>query len=172
MRILISGGTGFIGSLLLEKLTGQDHQCVVLSRGRHPEVPGIGYVQSLDEIADEDSIDAVINLALPESDRAIADEGSIIAGLGMHYVHLPVQMENPTLDNLRTFIGVMRALDGKKVWVHCVVNARVSAFVFHYLRKEKNLPEQDARSSILDQWEPKMDVVWKAFLAIPTESLE
>ena len=116
--------------------------------------------------------DAVINLALPESDRAIADEGSIIAGLGMHYVHLPVQMENPTLDNLRTFIGVMQALDGKKVWVHCVVNARVSAFVFHYLRKEKNLPEQDARSSILDQWEPKMDVGWKAVLAIPAESLE
>ena len=116
--------------------------------------------------------DAVINLALPESDRAIADEGSIIAGLGMHYVHLPVQMENPTLDNLRTFIGVMQALDGKKVWVHCVVNARVSAFVFHYLRKEKNLPEQDARSSILAQWEPRMDDVWKAFLAIPTESLE
>jgi uncharacterized protein (TIGR01777 family) len=63
MRILISGGTGFIGSLLLEKLTGQGHECVVLSRQRLPAAAGISFVQSLDEIADEDLIDAVINLA-------------------------------------------------------------------------------------------------------------
>ena len=63
MRILISGGTGFIGSLLLEKLTGEGHECVVLSRQPHQAGAGISFVQSLDEIADDDSIDAVINLA-------------------------------------------------------------------------------------------------------------
>jgi len=114
---------------------------------------------------------AVVNLALPTSDNAIADEGSIVTGLDMAYFHIPVKFEDPTLDDLRTFFGVMRGLEGKKVWVHCVVNARVSAFVFQYLRHEKGMDDDSARSRLLARWEPEMDEVWRDFLAIPAEAL-
>ncbi len=109
---------------------------------------------------------AVINLALPTSERAIGDEGSVVTGLGMSYFHIPVRFEKPTLDDLRTFIGVMRALEGRKVWVHCVVNARVSAFVYHYLRHVRGLEEQACRSVVLERWLPTMDGTWTAFLAL------
>jgi Putative phosphatase (DUF442) len=56
--------------------------------------------------------DAVINLALPTSDHAIPDEGSVVTGLGMSYSHVPVVFENPTLDNLRTFFGCARGQEG------------------------------------------------------------
>jgi len=115
---------------------------------------------------------AVINLALPTSDNAIADEASIVTCLGMGYHHIPVKFEEPTVDDLRTFLGVMRALDGKKVWVHCVVNARVSAFVFQYLRYEKGVDDDSARSTLLTRWEPKMDDTWRNFLRIPKEAVQ
>src|SRR5262245_14033574 len=110
--------------------------------------------------------DAVINLALPTSDHAIADEGSVVTGLGMSYSHVPVVFENPTLDDLRTFFGFMDALGGRKVWVHCVVNARVSAFLYLYLKHVRGLDDRQARSPVLDRWAPRMDERWKAFLEL------
>ena len=108
----------------------------------------------------------VVNLALPTSDHAIADEGSVVTGLGMSYFHIPVEFSKPTIENLRTFFGAMRALEGKKVWVHCVVNARVSAFMYLYLKHVRGLDEGAARSPVLKRWEPTMDAVWKNFVAL------
>ena len=50
----------------------------------------------------------MINLALPMSDHAIPDEGSVVTGLGMRYVHIPVHFANPTVDDLRSFIALDR----------------------------------------------------------------
>ncbi|MCD0245564.1 TIGR01777 family oxidoreductase [Xanthomonas melonis] len=62
MRLLITGGTGFIGQALCPTLLGDGHQVSVLTRDvnraqRH--VPGITAVDSLDGV----QADAVINLA-------------------------------------------------------------------------------------------------------------
>ena len=115
--------------------------------------------------------DAVVNLALPTSDHAIADEGSLVTALGMRYIHIPVKFDAPTVDDLRTFAGVLQALDGKKVWVHCVVNARVSAFMYHYLRHVRCLDEAASRSVVLERWEPRMDDTWRAFLSLGKEEI-
>jgi len=109
---------------------------------------------------------AVINLAMPDSDHAISEEGSLVTALGMSYVHIPVDFAAPTVDDLRQFIGVMQALEGRKVWVHCVVNARVSAFLYHYLKRVRKLDEDACRSPILAKWEPQMDDTWRKFLAL------
>jgi protein tyrosine phosphatase (PTP) superfamily phosphohydrolase (DUF442 family) len=114
---------------------------------------------------------AVINLALPTSDHAIPEEGSVVTGLGMRYFHIPVDFAAPTVDDLRTFFGVMRALEGRKVWVHCVVNARVSAFCYHYLRHVRGLDEAASRSPVLASWEPRMDEVWRRFLALTPDEI-
>lgn len=114
---------------------------------------------------------AVINLALPTSDHAIPEEGSLVTGLGMRYIHIPVDFAAPTVDDLRTFFGVMQALEGKKIWVHCVVNARVSAFCYHYLRHVRGLDEAASRSPVLDRWAPRMDEVWRRFLTLTPEEI-
>jgi len=59
----VTGGTGFIGSALVPRLRGDGHEITVLSRGAHADGGGVRYVQSLDAIADDASVDAVINLA-------------------------------------------------------------------------------------------------------------
>ena len=112
---------------------------------------------------------AVINLALPSSDNAIANEGSIVTGHGMAYFHIPVVFENPTMADLRLFFGVVKALEGQKVWVHCVVNARVSAFVYQYLRYVQGLDDEAAKTQLLRKWLPQMDEVWRKFLSLPQD---
>ena len=107
---------------------------------------------------------AVINLAMADSDNAIPNEGSLVTGLGMTYVQIPVDFNNPTQRDLEKFCGVMQSMEADQVWVHCVVNARVSAFLYLYLRYIKNLDEADCRTNLLDRWEPQMDDVWKNFL--------
>lgn len=114
---------------------------------------------------------AVINLALPSSDNAIANEGSIVTGLAMSYFHIPVEFDAPQLSDLQLFCGVMQALQGRKVWVHCVVNARVSAFLYLYLKHQQGLPEAQARSQLLDKWQPRMDSVWQQFLQTRKEDM-
>lgn len=110
---------------------------------------------------------AVVNLAMTDGENALLDEGSIVAGLGMTYIHIPVPWEAPTSGHLNQYLGVMKALEPAKVWVHCVVNARVSAFNYHYLKNRLALEEAACRSPLLEKWEPKMEDVWKAFLATP-----
>jgi len=114
----------------------------------------------------QDGYAAVVNLAMPTSDNAIADEGSVVTGHGMSYFHIPVDFKNPTIDDLRTFIGTMQTLSGKRVWVHCAMNLRVSAFMYHYLKHVRGLDESSARSPVLDRWGPKMDAAWSQFLAL------
>lgn len=111
----------------------------------------------------------VVNLAVPDSHNAVANEGSLVTATGMTYVNIPVKWENPTLDDLRRFIRTMRAFEGERIFVHCAMNMRVSAFMFHYLTLERGLPPERARSPILEKWEPRMDEVWKRFLALSPE---
>lgn len=109
--------------------------------------------------------EVLINLAMHDSDNAIPEEGSIAASLGMHYINIPVPFEEPTEEHLREFIGFMEVLADKRIWVHCAVNARVSAFMFHYLRG-KGLDEETATSPVLRKWRPRMDPAWEDFMEI------
>ena len=114
--------------------------------------------------------EVVINLAMHDADDAIAEEGSLVSKAGMSYFHLPVPWEAPTADHLKTFIGIMDALDDKKVLVHCQVNARVSAFMLKYLTF-KGVAEADATTPLMEKWKPQMDDTWKAFLALSEKDI-
>ena len=49
------------------------------------------------QIIRESGFKAVINLALPTSDNAIPNEGSVVTSLGMSYIHIPVDFKAPTV---------------------------------------------------------------------------
>ncbi|PKM21628.1 MAG: TIGR01777 family protein [Gammaproteobacteria bacterium HGW-Gammaproteobacteria-14] len=67
MKVLITGGSGFVGRALCERLLAKGHDLIVLTRSPQkaakvlPEAAQL--VASLDEIAAGESIDAIINLA-------------------------------------------------------------------------------------------------------------
>ena len=106
--------------------------------------------------------ETVINLALPTSDNALPHEGSIVTGLGMSYVHIPVNFQAPTAQDFRTFCGAIKAFEGRRVFVHCAANMRVSAFVYLYRVLHQKLSPSEAERDLHAIWQP--DEIWSRFI--------
>ena len=125
----------------------------------------------LHAIADDGYV-AIVNLAMPDSENALVNEGSLAAALGMSYFNIPVPFDEPEASHLNLFRGVMEALGGRKVWVHCAVNARVSAFMYQYLTLYKGTSVEAATTPLLSKWQRRMDPVWGDFLELTREDVE
>ncbi|RPJ49750.1 MAG: phosphatase [Chloroflexi bacterium] len=108
----------------------------------------------------EAGYDVVINL-LP-SPNTLPDEQALVTGLGLDYINIPVIWQQPTPANLDDFFQAMRANQGRKVFVHCAMNMRVSAFVYLYRVLVQGEPAETAKRSLKEIWEP--DSTWQAFI--------
>jgi ADP-ribose pyrophosphatase YjhB (NUDIX family) len=105
---------------------------------------------------------AVINLALPSSPGALPDEPQLVGGLGMDYVHIPVEFTAPQRADLERFFAEMDARRDRKVFVHCIANQRVSAFLFLYRVLKLGHPVAEAELALHRIWTP--DPVWQDFI--------
>ena len=119
--------------------------------------------RQLQEIA-KAGFQIIINLAMPDSDFALADEFDLVQDAGMAYFHIPVPFDAPTSTHLRQFINIMAAYAGNKIWIHCALNYRASAFIYNFLTIHNNIDEQTARQTLLADWQP--DTTWQAFMAL------
>lgn len=63
MNILLTGGTGFIGSALSQALVKQGHQLTILSRQPHQTQQAVKFIQNFANLTNFNEFDAVINLA-------------------------------------------------------------------------------------------------------------
>jgi protein tyrosine phosphatase (PTP) superfamily phosphohydrolase (DUF442 family) len=106
--------------------------------------------------------DIVINLVPPISAESLPDEREIVTGLGMEYIHIPVIWENPTCNDLNAFFAAMNRHDHKKIFVHCVLNMRVSVFVFLYRILVQGVTAETARQTLIKIWEP--NPIWRKFI--------
>jgi protein tyrosine phosphatase (PTP) superfamily phosphohydrolase (DUF442 family) len=106
--------------------------------------------------------EVVINLAMPDSSGALADEADLVAEHGMAYVHIPVVWERPTLADLARFFEEMEARRGARVFVHCAMNMRVSCFVYLFRVIHLGVAPEEAARAMARIWQP--DQVWRAFL--------
>ena len=107
-------------------------------------------------------VEHVINLALHTHERALPDEAASVAALGMTYTHIPVQFDAPTEEDFGRFCAVMADLGDATIHVHCIVNARVSAFLCRYRRDLLGMDEAEARRAMESIWQP--GGVWAAFI--------
>jgi protein tyrosine phosphatase (PTP) superfamily phosphohydrolase (DUF442 family) len=118
----------------------------------------------------QNGFNAVINLAMPDSNSAIENEGFIVTSLGMTYFHIPVPFDAPEKKHLILFLKLLIALEDKKVWVHCAKNYRVSAFMLHYQKLMYKLTGNKLESTVFEKWQP--DDIWQQLLAIEVEGYE
>jgi len=114
------------------------------------------------EMIREAGYDVVINLALPTSDNALAHEGSLVTRVGMAYVHIPVDFTRPNAADFEAFAGVLDAFRRRRIFVHCAMNMRVSAFVFLYRVLRGEATQAEAEHDLKAIWEP--DEVWARFI--------
>lgn len=104
----------------------------------------------------------IINLGPHHNAGALPDEAGTVDSLGMTYVYIPVEFEAPTDADFDAFEAALAGLADTQVHVHCIYNARVSAFFYRHA-------QGDARSAAFANmdsiWRPGND--WAAFIGDP-----
>ena len=116
----------------------------------------------LREVADA-GFEVVVNLGLLDPRYCLPDEAGTVARLGLEYHHIPVDFTAPQAGDLRQFLDAMDAARGKKVFVHCAANYRVSSFVALYGEARLGWTREDADAHIRRVWEP--NETWAGFIA-------
>jgi protein tyrosine phosphatase (PTP) superfamily phosphohydrolase (DUF442 family) len=108
-------------------------------------------------------IGAVINLAPPTSSNALAGEAELVTRQGVAYVQIPVDWEKPDPAQFFQFVHVMKAFEGRNLWVHCAKNMRVSAFVYLYRRFVLGETEEAASFPMREIWQP--NETWQTLIS-------
>jgi protein tyrosine phosphatase (PTP) superfamily phosphohydrolase (DUF442 family) len=112
--------------------------------------------------------EAVVNLLPSVQDNALKGEDEVVRSLGLDYHYIPVVWTDPKPADFVAFCTTMRALKGKKVFVHCAMNMRVTAFYSTYAMKYLGWNVQQADALIARIWEAnpnyQMPAVWRAFI--------
>lgn len=88
-----------------------------------------------------EGFEAVINISPLSTRNAIPEEGKVLEGLDMIYVHFPVDCSNLQPFHYTTFKGIMQGLEGKKLFVHCGGNIKSSNLIHMYHVLEKGQDE-------------------------------
>jgi protein tyrosine phosphatase (PTP) superfamily phosphohydrolase (DUF442 family) len=85
----------------------------------------------------------VLDLRDPMESRPVA-EATLVRGLGMEYINIPVRsgaLDDVTLERI---LGVLRSAGDQTVFVHCGSGNRVAGALLPYLILDQGMDEQDA----------------------------
>ena len=108
--------------------------------------------------------EVLINLALLDSPGALPNEDTLVTALGLQYFHIPVVWESPQPSDLDQFFKTMQRNQSRKVFVHCVLNMRVSVFVFLYRVMVLKENAEKVYQDLLRIWVP--DHTWRDFIGL------
>ena len=109
-----------------------------LATGAQPAARDLGWLR-------EQGFDAVVNLNLPTARNYLPEEASLVEGLGMKYVALPIDCSRLSEDQYLAFQRAMESLPDARVFVHCAANIKSSGFVHVYRVKGRG---EDPKSSL------------------------
>ena len=107
----------------------------------------------------------VINLGPHSNKGALPDEPGSVAALGMEYIYIPVDFDNPTDADFARFCDALDEVAGATTHVHCIYNARVSAFFYRYAKEDKGGDAAHAFELMDGIWRP--GGVWAEFIGDP-----
>lgn len=104
----------------------------------------------------------VVNLACLDSPGQQADEAALLESLGLQYIHIPVAWENPQLSDVERFFEALETHSQQRIFIHCVLNYRVSAFVYLFRTLRQAIPHEQAWADLNRIWHPEGK--WAAFI--------
>jgi protein tyrosine phosphatase (PTP) superfamily phosphohydrolase (DUF442 family) len=114
--------------------------------------------------------EAVVNLLPSEQNNALKGEDALIRDLGMEYHYIPVVWTAPQPRDFSAFCEVMQKLQGRKIFIHCAMNMRVTASYSSYAVKHLGWSREQANALVARIWEAsrnfKMDETWRNFIAL------
>ncbi len=105
--------------------------------------------------------EAVINLYPNDAPHALSDEARLVSDLGMAYTHIPVPWSQPELHHLEQFFATLTALRGRRLFIHCAANKRVSLFLALWRMADQGWSRSRAEAELHQRWQP--NEVWQQF---------
>lgn len=99
-----------------------------------------------------------------DADDALPNEKELLDSLGVEYVHIPVEWENPTRQNLDDFMNAMDAHSDDKVLVQCQANYRATGFVALYRFLKLGWDQEEAFQDLHKVWNPEKFPIWQKFI--------
>ena len=109
----------------------------------------------------------IINLGPHSDNGALVDEPSSVAGLGMAYIHIPVEFASPVEADIAAFCVALAAELTTPLRVHCIYNARVSAFFYRFAIEGRGGDPKAAFDLMDSIWRP--GGVWAQFIGRPED---
>lgn len=109
----------------------------------------------------------IVNLGPHSNKGALADEPGTVAALDMGYTYIPVDFDAPTQADFDQFCAALDRLQGQTVHVHCIYNARVSAFFYRYAKEGRGGDKDEAFRRMDGIWRP--GGVWAEFIGTPED---
>ena len=108
----------------------------------------------------------VINLGPHHNKGALDDEEASVTALGMEYIYIPVEFESPSDDDFDQFCTALQNLPTQRIHVHCIYNARVTAFFYRYATSGRGPLDPTKAFEMMDGiWRPGND--WADFIDDP-----
>lgn len=104
----------------------------------------------------------VINLGPHDNKGALDDESATLADLGLGYTYIPVDFDAPTQSDFTEFVAALQAHSADRLHVHCIYNARVSAFFYRHAKTSGALDADAAFTQMDGIWRP--GGVWATFI--------
>ena len=90
------------------------------------------------------------------------DEDILVKELGMEYTQIPVDFSNPLPSEYYAFADSMQRNQSRKTLLHCMVNARATAFSLLYRVLNEDVPMAEAKADMNTVWQP--NAVWRDFI--------
>ncbi len=109
----------------------------------------------------EEGYEAILSL-LPDRPPYFLGEEERVHALGVEFARIPVEWDAPQLAQLEAFFEIMNQWRERRVFVHCAMNMRVSAFLYLYHTLSEDVNELEAHSKMSQIWEP--EGVWEEFI--------
>lgn len=136
-----------------QPVTGNIHSSGQPTAEQLPEIAAAGFKR-------------VINLAMPGHPDALPDEAQSVTDLGMEYHAIPVPFDAPRRYHYQALFEILNRHPDDKIWVHCILNYRVSALLFHYLQAVTGVSATAADAAVFSDWQP--DKNWQMLRAWPS----
>lgn len=110
----------------------------------------------------------IINLGPHWNKGALPNETASLAARDIPYTYIPVDFDGPTQEDFAQFCSALESLKGTQIHVHCIYNARVSAFFYRYAMDGKGGDPSFAFDQMDGIWRP--GGVWAEFIDNPANA--
>ncbi|HBX36765.1 MAG TPA: phosphatase [Pseudohongiella sp.] len=155
-KMIMKFSGALLGVLMAASVTAQSTLSDVLNLREYSDTfasAGQPTAEQFEAIRDA-GYERVIYIAFTTNDNALANADQVVKGLGMDYLHIPVDWNNPTKRDFYAFADAMQRNPEQKTLLHCQVNARATAFSFMYRVVYEGVPVAEAKADMNSVWQP------------------